>query len=176
MIERIAKGAALVGGVVTLLITLLISFDVLMRYFFDAPQLFVDELASYLQIFIIFGGLAYTFVSGGHVRVDLLTNSLSPVRRARLRVVTLAISCALILIVTWVTLQTTLTAFDYGRLSAVMLYPLWLPMMFIPLGLGFFAIAISIALVRQIRRLNGPAAQCDEVRLKLSGQETPKSL
>lgn len=176
MIERFAKAMALVGGVVTLLITLLISFDVLMRYFLDAPQLFVDELASYLQILIIFGGLAYTFVSGGHVRVDLLTSNLSPVRRARLRVFTLALGCVLILIVTWVTVQTTLTAIDYGRLSAVMLYPLWLPMVFIPLGLALFAIAMLIALVRQIRRLSGPAAHRDEVRLELSDHKAPKIL
>ncbi|MSQ18440.1 MAG: TRAP transporter small permease [Betaproteobacteria bacterium] len=176
MIERIAKGAALVGGVVTLLITVLISFDVLMRYFVDAPQLFVDELASYLQILIIFGGLAYTFVSGGHVRVDLLTNSLTPVRRARLRALTLLVGCGLVLIVTWVTLQTTITAFDYGRLSAVMLYPLWLPMAFIPLGLALFAIAMLIALARQLRRLNGPKSELGEVRLELSGEKAPKSL
>ncbi len=174
MIERAAKAAALLGGVVTLAITLLISFDVLMRYFLDAPQLFVDELASYLQILIIFGGLAYTFVSGGHVRVDLLTASLSPVRRARLRVLTLSLGCVLILIVTWVTLKTTLTAFDYGRLSAVMLYPLWLPMAFIPLGLALCAIAMLVALARQVRRLTGPASECDEIPLELSDQGSPK--
>jgi C4-dicarboxylate transporter, DctQ subunit len=167
MINRVGTAFAFLGGVVTLAITLLISYDVLMRYFFDAPQLFVDELASYLQILIIFGGLAYTFVSGGHVRVDLLTSNISPVRRARLRVFTLLIGCALILIVTWVTLQTTLTAFDYGRLSAVMLYPLWLPMMFIPIGLALLAIAMIAALVRQVRRLFGPVAGRDEIRLEL---------
>ncbi len=167
MIDRVAKAAALLGGVVTLVITLLISFDVLMRYFLDAPQLFVDELASYLQILIVFGGLAYTFVSGGHVRVDLLTSHMAPVRRARLRVLTLSLGCALVLIVMWVTLQTTISAFDYGRLSAVMLYSLWLPMAFIPLGLALFGVAMLVALVRQIRRLHGPAADRDEVRLGL---------
>jgi TRAP-type C4-dicarboxylate transport system permease small subunit len=171
--DRLARGAAFLGGVVTLVITLLISFDVLMRYFLDAPQLFVDELASYLQILIVFGGLAYTFVSGGHVRVDLLTSYMRPVRRARLRVATLGLGCALVLIITWVTLQTTLSAYDYGRLSAVMLYPLWLPMAFIPLGLALFAVVMLIALARQIRRLGGPASDCDEVRLDGSDQSPP---
>ncbi len=174
MIDRVAKAAALVGGVVTLVITLLISFDVLMRYFFDAPQLFVDELASYLQILIVFGGLAYTFVSGGHVRVDLLTSHMRPVRRARLRVVTLSLGCVLVLVVMWVTLQTTISAFDYGRLSAVMLYPLWLPMAFIPIGLALFGVAMLVALARQIRRLTGPAGDHDEVRLGSLRQEPPE--
>ena len=54
MIDRAANAAALLGGVVTLVITLLISFDVLMRYFFDAPQLFVDDLLLLFRLAHLF--------------------------------------------------------------------------------------------------------------------------
>ena len=53
-----------------------------MRYFFNEPQLFVDELASFLELLVVFGGAAYTFRAGGHVRVDLLTAHLAPAARA----------------------------------------------------------------------------------------------
>ena len=56
MIRRAADVAALLAGFATLAIVLLVSYDVLMRYFFDRPQLFVDELASFLQVLVIFGG------------------------------------------------------------------------------------------------------------------------
>ena len=84
-IARASRAIALLAGVVVLAITLLVSYDVGMRYLFDAPQLFVDELAGFLQVFVIFAGLAYTFVSGGHVRVDLVTGRLAPQARARPR-------------------------------------------------------------------------------------------
>ena len=78
VIARAAGVAGLLAGFATLAIVLLISYDVGMRYFFDQPQLFVDELASFLQVLVIFGGAAYTFRAGGHVRVDLLTGHLRP--------------------------------------------------------------------------------------------------
>ncbi len=163
MIGRAAGVAALLAGSATLAIVLLISFDVLMRYFFDRPQLFVDELASFLEVLIIFGGLAYTFRAGGHVRVDLLTNHLPPPARAWLRVATLALGLAFLAVVMWVTAQSALTAWRYGRVSAVMLYPIWLPMLFIPAGLLLMAIAMLATLRRQLRIIVGPRARRDEV-------------
>jgi len=75
VIARAAGMAGLLAGLATLAIVLLISYDVGMRYFFNEPQVFVDELASFLELLVVFGGAAYTFRAGGHVRVDLLTGA-----------------------------------------------------------------------------------------------------
>jgi TRAP-type C4-dicarboxylate transport system permease small subunit len=154
LIGRLAGVAALLAGFATLAIVLLISYDVTMRYFFDRPQIFVDEVASFLEVLIVFGGTAYTFRAGGHVRVDLVTGLLAPARRARLRVVTLALGVVFLAVVIWVTTQSALTAWRYGRVSAVMLYPLWWPMLVIPLGLALFALAMLARLARQIRTMS----------------------
>ena len=135
MIGWTSKAAGLLAGLGVLAMAGLITFDVLMRYFLDRPQLFVDELASFLQVFVVFAGLAYTFRAGGHVRVDLVTSSLPRPVRAWLRVVTLALGLAFLAAVIWVTAQSGLSAYGYGRVSAVMLYPLWIPMLLIPIGL-----------------------------------------
>lgn len=155
--------ASTLAGFATLAIVLMISFDVLMRYFFNRPQLFVDELASFLEVLVIFGGLAYTFRAGGHVRVDLLTTLLPPPPRAWLRVATLVLGVAFLAVVMWVTAQSALTAWRYGRVSAVMLYPLWLPMLFIPAGLLLMAVAMLATLGRQLRVALGPRAARGEV-------------
>lgn len=171
MIARAAGVAGLLAGLATLAIALLVSYDVLMRYFLDRPQLFVDEVASFLQVALIFGGAAYTFRAGGHVRVDLLTSVLPPAVRAWLRVVTLALGLAFLAVVIWVTTQSTLTAYRYGRVSAVMLYPLWLPMACVPAGLALMALAMAVALGRQVRRALGPPAGRDEVAADGRGHE-----
>jgi TRAP-type C4-dicarboxylate transport system permease small subunit len=161
--RRAADVAGLLAGLATLAIVLLVSYDVLMRYFFESPQLFVDEVASFLQVLLIFGGAAYTFRVGGHVRVDLITNHARPAARAWMRVVTLLLGVVFLAIVIWVTTQSAAAAFRYGRVSAVMLYPLWLPMACIPAGLALLGLAMAIALVRQVGRALGPAARRDEV-------------
>ena len=163
MIRRAADVAALLAGFATLAIVLLVSYDVLMRYFFDRPQLFVDELASFLQVLVIFGGAAYTFRVGSHVRVDLITGLLRPAARAWLRLGTLGLGVVFLAVVIWVTTQSAYTAYSYGRVSAVMLYPLWLPMGFVPAGLALMELAMLVALVRQVKLALGPAARRDEV-------------
>ena len=58
MIARLSWVAALLAGIATLVIAVLISADVLLRYFLNAPLLFVDEVASFLLVLVIFGALA----------------------------------------------------------------------------------------------------------------------
>ena len=163
MIARLSRGAALLSGISTLVIALLISADVLLRYFFNSPLLFVDEVASFLLVLVIFGGLAYTFLGGGHVRVDLITTHLRPALRAWLRAGGLVVGIAFLLLVSWTTLQSALTAFRYGRVSTVMLYPLWVPMLVIPVGLLLMSAVMLGALRRQLRAALGPPAGRDEV-------------
>ena len=163
MIARAANVAGLLAGFATLAIVLLVSYDVLMRYFADRPQLFVDEVASFLQVLLIFGGAAYTFRVGGHVRVDLITNHVRPAVRAWLRLLTLTLALVFLAVVIWVTTQSAYTAYRYGRVSAVMLYPLWLPMAFVPAGLALMALVMVTALARQVRLALGPAARRNEV-------------
>jgi len=164
VIGRAAGVAALLAGFATLAIVLLISYDVAMRYFFEQPQLFVDEVASFLEVLVVFGGAAYTFRVGGHVRVDLVTGRLAPAARAWLRVVTLGLGVVFLAVVIWVTVQSGITAFRYGRVSTVMLYPLWLPMLLIPAGLALMALAMLATLARQVRAALGPPSARDEVR------------
>jgi TRAP-type C4-dicarboxylate transport system permease small subunit len=161
LIGRIARSASTVAGLAVLAIVVLISFDVLMRYFFNQPQLFVDEVASFLEILVIFGGLAYTFRTGGHVRVDLLTGRLPAPARAWLRLVSLLVGLTFLGVVIWPTVQSAITAYRYGRVSTVMLYPLWVPMLLIPAGLALLGVAMLATLVRQARGLGRPDA--DEV-------------
>jgi C4-dicarboxylate transporter DctQ subunit len=163
LIRRLASVASLLAGFATLAIVLLISYDVIMRYFFDRPQIYVDEVASFLEVLVVFGGAGYTFLAGGHVRVDLVTGRVRPVARAWLRLFTLTLGLVFLLVVIWVTTESALTAARYGRVSAVMLYPLWLPMACVPAGLALMALTMLAALVKQAALLRGPASRRDEV-------------
>jgi len=158
-----SRAAALLSGLGVLALTGLVTFDVLMRYFFDRPQLFVDELASFLLVFVVFAGLAYTFRAGGHVRIDLVTSSLPRPVRAWLRVATLALGLVFLGAVIWVTALSSVGSYRYGRVSAVMLYPLWVPMLLIPAGLLLMAVAMLVAFARQVRASLGPPEGRDEV-------------
>ncbi len=142
--------AILASGIAVLVITLLISFDVLMRYFLDQPQLFVDELTSFLLVALIFLGTGPTFQKGGHIQVDLLTSRLNSRTQDRLRIITLLIGILLLAIIIYETWISTVVAFRLGRVSAVMLYPLWIAMGFVPLGLILMVFFMAVKLISVI--------------------------
>ncbi len=163
MIGRASKAASFLGGLATLVLAGAITSDVLLRYFLNRPLLGVDEVAGFLQVLVVFWGCAYTFQQGGHIRVDLVTSHLPGPLRAWLRVLTLALGLLLLGVVCWVTTQSALTAYQYQRVSAVMLYPLWPAMLLIPTGLALMAVAMLAAFRRQLRAALGPPAGRDEV-------------
>lgn len=160
-LERFSERTILITGLGVLVITLLVSYDVLMRYFLDMPQLFVDDLTSFLLVGIIFLGTGPVFYKGGHIRVDLVTSRLKSRTQARLRIITLIIGIFLLGIVAYETAISTVSAFQTGRVSAVMVYPLWIAMAFIPLGLILMAFFMTVELVKQAkgRAENGHAKE-----------------
>ena len=82
-LERFSERIILITGLGVLAITLMVSYDVLMRYFLDMPQLFVDDLSSFLLVGIIFLGTGPVFYKGGHIRVDLVTSRLKSRTQSR---------------------------------------------------------------------------------------------
>jgi TRAP-type C4-dicarboxylate transport system permease small subunit len=133
-LEQLSDWVFMITGLMVLAITILVSYDVLMRYFLDEPQLFVDDLTSFLLVSIIFLGAGPVFYKGGHIRVDLLISHLKFKSQKKLRLITLIIGIIFLGIVTYQTMISTITAFQTGRVSAVMNYPLWIGMSFIPIG------------------------------------------
>ena len=154
-LERFSERLILITGLGVLAITLMVSFDVLMRYFLDQPQLFVDELTSFILVGVIFLGAGPTFYKGAHIRVDLLTSHLRPKIQSRLRVVTLSIGIVLLGIVAYETWVTAVSAFQTGRISAVMAYPLWTAMVFVPLGLILMVFFMVVELVKEMKGRGG---------------------
>ena len=58
-----------------LLLVLLVSYDVSMRYLFSGGSIALQELEWHLFAFIFLLGAAYTFKHDDHVRLDLLYQS-----------------------------------------------------------------------------------------------------
>ena len=69
---------AAVATAIFVALTLSICAEVLMRYGFDRPISWVVEISEYALLWITFLGAPYVLREGGHVRVDILMQHLSP--------------------------------------------------------------------------------------------------
>jgi TRAP-type mannitol/chloroaromatic compound transport system permease small subunit len=73
--ERIDAFSRKEGEIASLLmipLTLVVIYEVIMRYVFDAPTIWGFELTTLLYGIHYMLGLAYTQVHGGHVKVDVV--------------------------------------------------------------------------------------------------------
>ena len=82
MLNRLAAPAAygLAGAGVLALVAMMaiVTYDVVLRYFFNDPTVWAGEVASFLTIAVVFLGLGQNMRQGDHIRIDVITRLLSP--------------------------------------------------------------------------------------------------
>lgn len=134
------------GGVVAVVVMMVITTgDVLARYVFNRPSMWADEIASYLLIAIVFLGLAQNLRQGSHIRIDVVTNLLSPQVRLVIEVIAFAIG----IVFSVVLLAGAWARFDNFWMRHVtsdspLMTPLWIAM--VPVLLGAVALVLAMLL------------------------------
>ena len=116
-------------------LALVMGGNVLLRYGFNSPISWVVELSEYALLWITFLGASYVLRHGGHVRVDILLQYLSP---AALRVCGMvsAATCALTALVIFVFgIDATWTAYQRAAYKPTGIdVPTWMVLIVIPIG------------------------------------------
>jgi TRAP-type mannitol/chloroaromatic compound transport system permease small subunit len=88
LIDRISESVGKMAGFLILVLALAVGYDVVMRYLFDRPTVWAQELSAMLfGTFIILGG-AYTAKEQKHVNMDILYSRFSKRGRATLDIIT----------------------------------------------------------------------------------------
>jgi len=72
----LAHFLALVAAVSAVVLTVVVTYGVFMRFVLNDAQNWTDELASYCMLWMVFFGLAYTLATGAHIRVDFFSGLL----------------------------------------------------------------------------------------------------
>jgi len=112
IIESLSQWTGKAFSMVCLSLVLLLTFEVFMRYVLDAPTQFSYEVASSMGVAIGAGGLAYTHLHGGHVRVDVFWKSLSPKGRAIADIIgSLIFLFPLFIFLVWISAQWAIESF-----------------------------------------------------------------
>ena len=84
-------------------------FEVVARYLFNAPTIWIYDTALIIYAWIGFVGGALVQHKRGHIRVDILTSWLSPRGQATLELITLPLAFYFLALVSW---QCSMAAFE----------------------------------------------------------------
>lgn len=111
-------------------------YEVVSRYFFDAPTIWASPLVSYGLCLTIFLALPDMTRRGMHVSVDLHESWLTPATTARLLRITCLISSACCFLAAWITGDQTWDDFNLHTFTnSFVPVPKWWLFIFIPYGL-----------------------------------------
>lgn len=135
------------AAVLLLFMGLAVSYDVIMRYFFGSPTIWVNEVSGYLLVIITFLSASYTLRVGGHVRVDILENFLSETGKKMLFILAHLMILFFVIVITWQGAKMAWMAWSFDwRASTLLSTPLFIPQLFIPLG-GFLLTLETLSLL-----------------------------
>ena len=100
-IDEMNRKVGLVAAFIIIITSLILLYEVVARYAFNAPTIWAHDLSRYtFGIYSVYGG-AYALLRNAHVGVDLFTKSLSPRSNAALDVFTSIFFFLFLLVLVW---------------------------------------------------------------------------
>ena len=141
------------GALVSVMLAFIVGYSVLMRYLFNHPQTWTDELSGYLLVLIVMMGLAEALRRGDHIGVDLLTSRLSEKGRRLIEIWGMLAVIAFSTILLTSSWQMVAFSYSVGLISdGYVEAPMWIPQSTQLIG---FSLLILAAVNRLIQLLTG---------------------
>lgn len=136
ILERVSEVSGIFCALSILVSAGVLTYEVITRYVLQTPTIWEIEFSVFLLIMATFVGAAFGLKNGAHIHIDLLTHLLPPRIQTRLHLVTSILAlifCALLGLMGW---EMWWEAASKGwRSDSLWGPPLWVPYLFLPLGM-----------------------------------------
>lgn len=88
-------------GLTLIVFTALVLYSVIMRYFFNAPPIWGEDVPKLLFVWLTFIGAAFAGMMGMNIRVTYLVDKMTPATRRIVEITMHAIVCCLLVLILW---------------------------------------------------------------------------
>ncbi len=143
-VRKLNSLCATIAGLVLLFVTFSIFIDVFLRYFFNRPSIWVTEVSSYLFLYIIFLGTAYSLQQGLHIRVTFLLDRFSPAMVRIFDLITSLMAILFCVVLLWQTSNMAWSAYKESWTSPTMLSA---PYVYIYVSMVFGSLLLLITFI-----------------------------
>ena len=149
--NKIVKYSGYLASALFIAIGFIISYEVIMRYLFNSPTVWVNEISRFLQIWATYLALTYSFDRKEFIRITVLYDKLN---EAGKKVLDFISAIFILTFSSFVLYFGWLIAYDslkVGRTSSTILdVPSFLTELAIPLCFFLLVIRVSIEIVRKL--------------------------
>ena len=153
-LNSFSVGSGLLSGLILICMGAMNAYEVISRYLFNSPTVWVMEVTIYLVMASTFFALAYVLKEKGHVRVDSVVNYLSPGTVSVLDACTSALGLLYLVVLDWESARITSDLYRTWEVSPTVLkVPLFIPNLFILIGSVLFTILFISYFLTHVRDL-----------------------
>ena len=122
--------------------------NAILRYFFDAPLAWIDEMQMWMTIWAACYGASALFRNGGHIAIDMIVEKFTPGLQNVCRWFVFAVVCGVLSYLCYTSAQFVLQLYQIGRVTSVMSYPQALIYSSVPIGSAMM-LASNIHMMRK---------------------------
>jgi TRAP-type C4-dicarboxylate transport system permease small subunit len=173
VVRAISAGALQLAAAACLICFALMCYSVAMRYFFGAPQSWIDYAVGWLVVAIVAFAAPAAQLTGEHVAVDTITDRVRGRARRALTVFGLLCIAATAAIMIWEGAAMVAFSRMAGIMTELDRVPVWWIQVLVPVGFALMLLVVLMQLLRVARGLEaGDESAADEAaRIKASPLE-----
>jgi len=143
--DKIIKYSGYLASALFISIGFIISYEVVMRYIFNSPTVWVNEISRFLQIWATYLALTYTFHKKEFIRITVLYDKLNAKGKKILDFISDIFILTFSLFVLYFGWLIAYDSFKVGRTSSTILdVPSFLTELAIPLCFSFLVIRVIV--------------------------------
>lgn len=151
--DWVIDSAGFLAGILLVGTVLIVCFEICMRYFFQAPQVWTVEVCEYFLFFMTFLGAPWLLKVGGHVNIDVLSGQFG--RRGQ-HVLGIASSLIGILVSAVICWFAVVTAWQCYETNVVVTKTLTIPKHYFLWAIGFGYLLLLFEFLRgALRHVSG---------------------
>ena len=126
--------------------------NVIGRFVFGQSLYFAEELNQFLIIIVTFAGIGFAARHGRHIRMSAIYDALSQGLRKALMIVIALVTAAAMFILAWYSYQYVVSVYETGRISPVTRVPIFLTLVWLPLGFVITGIQYVLTAIANLTR------------------------
>ena len=153
--DKIVKYSGYLASALFIAIGFIVSYEVIMRYLFNSPTIWVNEVSRFLQIWATYLALTYSFHKQDFIRITVIYDRLNETGKKILDFISFIF---IIIFSCFVVYYGWLIAYDslkVGRTSSTILdVPSFLTELAIPLCFAFLVLRVILEAIRYIRNFS----------------------
>ena len=145
--DRLLTITGYLAGLIIFLMMLIISYDVILRYFFNRPTMWVSDISTLGIPFVTLLAAAWALRKESHIKIDIVVQRISPRRSALLQIVNSIIALLACIVFFWQGLEVLFEAYQWDE---QLFRNLVIPKVYLLWVFPFGALLLCIQMVRRI--------------------------